>query len=105
MIHLKGKFFLQDAGEYFRTGEIIESDGTYVYFKYDSQKQNSCPVRQATVLSVFEIAKSTIDEEGEMPSWSFFDSREELQKYMNWLNSPSKNEDEEDTVVVPIRGH
>ena len=103
MKHLEGKFFLEDCGEHFRTGEIIETSDEYVYLKYDVLRKTDCPVNQASLIMIANIADATMDDEGDIPAWSFFDSRKELDLYLNWLNEPSKKDEE--PVVVPIRGH
>lgn len=105
---LKGKFFVQDVGDAFRTGEILEADDQFVYLKYDFQQTTTQPVTQACVLSVHVIAESYIDDDVEIPSWSFFDTRSDVDKFMRWMADPNKNkfdENDPDNKVVPIKGH
>lgn len=108
MRFLKGKFFIEDLGEIFRTGEILEADDNFVYLKFDYQQMSDQPVNQGCVLSTMIIASSMIDEETEIPAWSFFDTREDLTKYFKWITSPdkSKSDDGSSTAkIVPIKGH
>jgi hypothetical protein len=106
MKSLKGKFAMVDLGPIFRTGEIVDANDEYILIKYDFQKKCDEPVMTGHIVSMDEIASAVCgDAPDDMPAWSFYDSREDLNSHLNWLQSPSEEEDGDKHVVVPIRGH
>lgn len=105
---LKGKFFLQDVGDVFRTGEILDADDQFVYLKFDFQQPTDQPVTQGCLMSSHVIAESFMDDGSEIPAWSFFDTRADIDRYMRWISQPAKDkfdEEDENHKVVPIKGH
>jgi hypothetical protein len=91
---LIGKFVLVDSGEAYRTGEIVASvDGHFYLVRFDNLTQKTEKLPASTTLMCLHEMSSAYDSDGlEIKSWSFFDTRADLQAFINWLDAPEKSE-------------
>ena len=89
MRYLEGKFFLRSDANHYRTGQVIKvAKGTaLVQFDQVENPDASWPMPMELVCLHDEMAHA----ETEMGKvWSFFESREQLTAYLNWMNTPQK---------------
>lgn len=90
MSYLIGKFVLVDFGESYRTGEIVTTlDDHYFMVRFDNMMEK-VPAKSTTLVCLHEMSATYGDEE--FKSWHFFDTRADLQDYINWLEAPTKPE-------------
>ena len=87
---LVGKFVFYDGGEFFRTGQIVDvvADAYLIQFDCmaDASKANwKFPME---LVHVSELLSLT----GDNRPWGFFDSRDGLNKFLAWANTPAKKE-------------
>jgi hypothetical protein len=80
---LTGKFFVDNLGDSFRTGMVVDEVGTGAYLvRYDMMmardKDDAPPPGMALILV------------GMMLEFDFFDSREERDAYVIWIEKPPK---------------
>jgi hypothetical protein len=82
-----GMFFLRDGGEYYVTGEILAEvkDGFYL-MKPDNM--NGIPV--SSPLEVVQIEDMTLMNDYGIPAISLFSTREALDAWIAWIDTPSK---------------
>ena len=76
---LANKFFFRSTEEYYNYGEVLEElpEGFYLVRMMGCTKPHT---------SIFHIAQmSTMDD---MNSFSFFDTKEELDEYVAWVEEP-----------------
>jgi hypothetical protein len=80
-----GKFFHESNTDYYSTGQIVGEveRGPYFIVEYDA-KVGTPP----TVQHLIDASEMAEIEDG-IRKWSFFDSREALQQWMDWLDSPA----------------
>lgn len=105
MNFLKGKFFVNDCGSFYRKGEIVEATDEYVLLKFFNNKDQHDMTRPSHIISLNEIANTIIEEVNRYPAWSFFDTKESMEGFVRFMDAPTENEEDKDAVVVPIRGH
>ena len=104
---LVGKFFLHCGEKYLQTGEIIDQiTPETVLARFDKNSDVDVPNNSSIVLSVSEFV-STMDSDGcRNAEWEFFDSREELDKFQEWLDQPPTEDERRDVdttkKVVPL---
>ena len=86
MPDLVGSFFLADTGEHYRTGEILtEISREHYLVRFDSIIPGE-PVSPMELVSASEMTHDS-------PSghrWFFFTTREDLNRWLAWLETPSE---------------
>jgi hypothetical protein len=89
---LVGKFVFVDSGEAYRTGKITASvDDHYFLVQFDNMVDTNAG-KGATLVCLHEMSAAYDDDGLEIKSWSFYDTREDLQKFIDWLDAPDKPE-------------
>ena len=97
MPDLVGSFFLVDAGEHYRTGEILtEISREHYLVRFDGSTPGE-PLSPMELVSVSEMAASHDTPSG--CRWFFFTTREDLNRWLAWLETPSEPRM---TVVRPL---
>jgi hypothetical protein len=102
---LVGKFFLHCGEKHLHTGEIIDQiTPEIVLVRLD--KSSDIPNNSSIAIPVSEFV-STMDADGRPSAeWEFFDSREELGKFEEWLDTPPTEDERRDMdttkKVVPL---
>lgn len=93
MSYLIGKFVLVDGGESYRTGEIVTTiDDHFFMVRFDDMSQK-VPSKSTTMVCLHEMSSTYDDDDGdEYKSWAFFDTRADLQEYIDWLEAPAEAE-------------
>jgi hypothetical protein len=104
---LIGKFFLNDQGETYRTGEFVATAGNeHVLVKFDNIRNPGDAVNLLMVVSYKSLADVCADEDDyDVPKWTILESREDLKKHIAWLNGEhiDHNDHNEDAVVIPLK--
>lgn len=81
-----GKFFLQDAGEMYRTGEFVEQVSPESWLaRYDAVGPEGPPVEPMLMVHVADMCGLDPEDEGQ---WFVFETREDLRKWLAWLETP-----------------
>ena len=90
---LVGKFFLHFGKEYLHIGEVIaQVDPAMVLLRFD--KCEHVPAATGAVMIAVSSLISTMNADGSVESeWEFFDSRADLDGWMEWLDEPHTDED------------
>ena len=85
---LVGKFFLHFGKEYLHTGEVVaQVDPATVLLRFD--KCEHVPPATGAVMIAVSSMISTLDGDGAVQSeWEFFDTRADLDAWMEWLDAP-----------------
>jgi hypothetical protein len=85
---LVGLFFHVADGEYFRTGEIVDEVGAFLLVKFDNMlgRENRMPME----LIPLEALAARCEHGNAL--WSFFNSREALQSWLDWLATPTEED-------------
>lgn len=99
---LIGKFFIaNDAGhEHFKTGEIIgQVTPTHYLAKFDAMHGDDVSFG-CEIIDVSEMAATCKHCDAKL--WSFFNTRESVHDFLNWLDKPAPVETKDK--VVPIKG-
>lgn len=82
---LVGLFYTRNRGEFYYTGEIIGQVGPETYLlRHDARNGHAGPLELADLGEMMDI-----DGEG-IPCWGLFETRGELQAWINYLDSPSE---------------
>jgi hypothetical protein len=90
--YLVGKYFLADHGESHSIGEIIAPVGDHFYVvKYDDMSTKK-PMLHTNIVCLHEMLLTFGDEDDEIKSWAFFDTRQDLQAHLDWIDAPAKPE-------------
>ena len=92
---LVGKFFLHFGKEYLHTGEVVaQVDPATVLMRFD--KYEHVPPATGAVMIAVSSLISTMNAEGSVESeWEFFDSRADLDAWMEWLDTPHGDDDDD----------
>lgn len=85
---LVGMFFLQDNGDFYRTGEILSEIKDSVYLVRPDNMSNRDPQDVFELLSLIDMVG--MGDEG-MPVMTLFPSREALEAHVTWIQSPSES--------------
>jgi hypothetical protein len=89
---LVNKFVFVDSGETYRTGKITaEIDGHFFLVQFDNMTDKT-EAKCATPVCLHEMSVAYDDDGLEIKSWSFYDTREELQKFIDWIDAPAEPE-------------
>jgi hypothetical protein len=80
-----GKFVLRSNGEHYRTGRVVDTDDGGVLIKFDPM--NGMPPLPMELVCMEELSTAVEDD---LKVWGFFDTRAELDAFVNWLDSPDK---------------
>ena len=84
----------------FRTAEIIKQVSPGYYFvQFDNMSADDMPI---PIELVGEAEMASVCENCGERLWSFFPSREQLQKYIDWMATPAEPKMK---VVRPIKDH
>ena len=92
-----GMFFHRDLGDYYQTGEIIRKVNPEAYLTRLDVINGSerCPVNPLVMFAVMDL--TDLDEDGN-PIFRFFDTRDDLQAWLAWMDTP----DDEPKKVVRL---
>ena len=92
---LVGKFFLHFGKEYLHTGEVVaQVDPATVLMRFD--KCEHVPAATGAVMIAVSSLISTVNAEGSVESeWEFFDTRADLDGWMEWLDTPHGDDDDD----------
>jgi hypothetical protein len=82
---LVDKFFLCSEYESYRTGIVKQVDGNMALVQFDPMGKMPAPGME--LVSLQEMATSTDDG---IKVWSFFATRDQLDAFVTWLNSPGR---------------
>ena len=85
---LVGKFVHVNNGEYYKTGEIMEAVTEELFLvKFD-------PVNipaEIPDMGLFHASQMVDTHEG-IRDWSFYNTRQELDAWLKWLDTPTKSQ-------------
>lgn len=88
---LTGLFFIHDTGEYYRTGVVVRQVHPEAYLvRYDIMNGSSDMPNDGMELVTISGAMSAVGDD-DFPAFRFFDTREELQAWLDWLEAPRKS--------------
>jgi|KBSMisStaDraftv2_1062788.scaffolds.fasta_scaffold1385976_1 hypothetical protein len=98
---LVGKFFLanDDEHEAYRTGEVIAQITPSHYLMQFDNMAGGDILFGSEVVGATELAASCKHCGGK--NWTFYDNREKLQAYLDWLNTPEPTKSK--LKVVPLK--
>jgi len=86
--NLVGKLVYESDEDGFRTGEVKTVIGDSFLIQFDTLSGNGgSPLR---LISFEELKYATWKSDSTMPSYGFFDTREELNRYIAWLQEPGE---------------
>jgi hypothetical protein len=86
MRYLEGKFVLCQESESYRTGQVVKVAKGFALVQFDQMNNPDASLSMPMeLICLEELAHATTDF-GRV--WGFFDSREMLSGYLNWLNGP-----------------
>jgi hypothetical protein len=86
MKYLEGKFVLVQEPESYRTGQIVKVSKGAALVQYDQMHNPSDGWSFPMDLVCIEEMTHSETERGKV--WGFFESRERLEAYLNWMNTP-----------------
>jgi hypothetical protein len=89
---LIGKFVFYGGKEYSQCGEIVGESGEYVLVKWDRLNGEPSPTDEAAVLIALVMMITKPGKEA--PIFEFYDSRDKLEAFNRWLNSPLEDSTE-----------
>jgi len=91
MKELVGKFVIRSGRENWRTGQITTANDTAVLIKFDNMKSgDASPWRfPSELICIDELMHA---HEDDMRVWGFFDTREELNAFIAWLDAPDESD-------------
>lgn len=103
MSNLVGKFFIEDEDdhEWYRTGEVRHDVERGYLIRYDVSDGGANAPIQPMVIVTHEEITSMLD--CGHKRWSFFDSRQELNRYIKWIETPAEAKPE--AKVVKLTKH
>ena len=84
-----GKFLLIDRGEHYIIGQVAEINGDYILMKV--QAKSDCPTDFYHVYHIGELSCEC----RECVNSYFFDSEDQLQKWIAWIDNPNEK-------IIPI---
>ena len=91
MMTLTGMFFHRDGGEYYTTGEIIRQVHPDAYLARLDCSITEMPVNPLVLFTVTYDMAETDDDCS--PQFRFFETRADLQTWLNWANAPVENKE------------
>ena len=88
MRYLEGMFFLRQDEEYFRTGQVIKATKKEALVQYDQMaNQNEGWTLPLELVCHDELAHA---ENAMGKVWGFFNTREQLDAYLVWMDTPQQ---------------
>jgi hypothetical protein len=91
---LVGKFVFHSNSEYHQAGEIVEQiTPEIVLVRWDKANASSQLPGNPMVLVAISAMLERDGDDDMIPAWEFFDTREELDAYHEWLCAPSDSSD------------
>jgi hypothetical protein len=97
---LIGKFYIHFGKEYLHHGEVIaEADSTHVLIKIDGCGHAGHRPETMHIIPVAKMAAKLMADGSVEGEWDFFNSREELNAFMEYLDIGRDGDDEEDDVA------
>lgn len=96
-MNLIGKFFFHWGNEYSQSGEVLaEAAPGLIFIRCDVQEKPS-RLGRMIMIQIDELC-TTKDKDGELePAWEFFDTREELDGFLRFLDDVDEKVDEAKT--------
>jgi hypothetical protein len=88
MRYLEGKFFLRSDVDYYRTGQVIKFAKGTALVQYDQMANPDASWSMPMELICHDELAHAETELGKV--WGFFNSREELDGYLNWMETPQQ---------------
>jgi hypothetical protein len=87
MRYLEGKFFLRSDAEFYRTGQVIKCTKETALVQYD-QMENPDPswAMPMEIVCIHDEFAHGETQSGKV--WGFFDTREQLDGYLKWVETP-----------------
>jgi hypothetical protein len=86
---LAGKFFFHDVGRYFQFGLVVEQHQGVLLIQMHSPTEPE-PRSAMSAVSINDVLDD-FSEEGRAGAWQFFETKEQLDAFIAWINC-----DEED---------
>jgi hypothetical protein len=86
MRYLEGKFFLRGDEEFYRTGQVIKCTKETALVQYDQMENSgptSMPMEIVCIHDEFAHGETKLGK-----VWGFFDTREQLDGYLKWVDAP-----------------
>ena len=82
---LAGKYFTADDGDTYRTGRVVDDvGGGYFLVHFDNMQDKATPIP----MELIHASEMTMTRDG-IRAFSFFDTKEKLREWLDWLESPS----------------
>ena len=100
-MHLTGKFFHVGGMEYWNSGEVIDEDEQgFILVRIDTP--HNAPAR-SFVFAPEDYVTTLLDSGELVCNWAFFNSREELKGFIDWLDIPPPGTGEQNVVQLPVK--
>jgi hypothetical protein len=86
MRYLESKFVLCQESESYRTGQVVKVAKGFALVAFDQMNNPTAGLSMPMELICLEELAHAATDFGRV--WGFFDSREMLSAYLDWLNAP-----------------
>ena len=96
---LVGKYVFFDGGDYYRTGYIVDFVHGVYLVQFDCMGDAKAKWRWPQQLTTPDEMLA-IDVDGNK-RWGFFDSREEMKRFLDWADTPPQRLEQHGKVVRP----
>jgi len=93
---LIGKFVFITTGQYYKYGEVIECvdrEEQYFLIRIASREDGGPENTSTTLYNINQMLQADEEPDSDGVIWMFFDTRKELDKYVKWIETPSKTEE------------
>lgn len=98
---LVGKFVFRMTDEFHQTGEVVDQITPEVFLvKWDKVGDGTMPVNSGVLVPLKDMLEC--DDDG-FPTFEFYDSREALTAFHDWMCSPSDNEERIETASNVVK--
>ena len=88
MKELEGKFVIYNSGGAWRSGQVKIASGETLLVQFD---QMTAPDPTWSLPAELVCLHQVMHEQDEdLKAWGFFDTREALEAYVKWMDTPSK---------------
>ena len=87
---LTGLFFVNDCGEFFRTGVIVRQAHPDAYLVRFDVLDGSTDMPNDG-MSLLTVSQDLSGADEDFPAFRFFETRAELQTYVDWMKAPRKS--------------
>lgn len=98
---LKGKFFVHSAGEFYQTGLVYDHQGEVLLLQLDDPTPHA-PFPHCLVPMNVNQVLHTAGETGFEGDWFLFETREELNVYLNFDPGPEHLSNKEEPAVDDV---